>query len=357
MIVGKGIVVQHRRVLLAVLLSVVALVSVFSPLSALSPAPKHYVFFNRERGRIAEASFLETPGIAGAQLKYTWRELEPARDKYNIDLILRDLAYLEQRGKRLFIQVQDVTFSGDAAVNVPAYLTSGGAFHGGVARTYDLQGDDDLSAKPAGWVARRWDPAVRARFVALLNALGRALDGRIEGINLPETALDFGASTRLHPQGFTYESYLDAVKQTMSAARAAFPTSKVIQYANFMPGEWLPNDDRGFLRDVYAHANRIGVGVGGPDLLPNRRGQLNHSYALIPARAAGVVAGIAVQDGNLAETNGATGRQVTVAELYAFALDRLKLDYIFWGTEEPYYSRDVLPFLRARQGGPLRSAR
>ena len=23
------------------------------------------------------------------------------------------------------------------------------------------------------------------------------------------------------------------------------------------------------------------------------------------------------------------------------------LDYIFWGIEEPYYSRDVLPFLRA----------
>ena len=120
----------------------------------------------------------------------------------------------------------------------------------------------------------------------------------------------------------------------------------MIQYANFMPGEWLPSDDQGYLREVYAHANRIGVGVGGPDLMPGRKGQQNHSYALIPDRAAGVVAGIAVQDGNLAERNPSTGKLFSVEELFGFARDRLKLDYIFWGTQEPYYSRDVLPFLR-----------
>lgn len=36
---------------------------------------------------------------------------------------------------------------------------------------------------------------------------------------------------------------------------------------------------------------------------------------------------------------------MTVAELYAFATARLRLDYIFWGTEEPYYSREILPYL------------
>ena len=334
---------KYRRVLLSAVLVCVCAAVPF----ATAPSPKNYVFFDRERGRIAESSFLEASTIEGAQLKYTWRELEPSRDKYDIDLVLQDLAYLEQHGKRLFIQVQDVSFvETGSAINVPEYLTTGGAFHGGVARTYDPQGDDDLRAKPNGWVARRWDPAVRARFVALLNALGRALDGRIEGISLPETSLDFGSSTRLQPPGFTYEAYLEAVKQTMTAARAAFPKSKVIQYANFMPGEWLPNDDHGYLREVYAHANRTGVGVGAPDLLPSRKGQLNHSYALIPARTAGVIAGVAVQDGNLADVDGATGRQVTVADLYEFASARLKLDYIFWGTQEPYYSRDVLPFLR-----------
>ena len=37
-----------------------------------------------------------------------------------------------------------------------------------------------------------------------------------------------------------------------------------------------------------------------------------------------------------------------VPELAAFARDSLRLDYIFWGTEEPYLSRDILPWLRAR---------
>jgi hypothetical protein len=131
----------------------------------------------------------------------------------------------------------------------------------------------------------------------------------------------------------------------MTAAGAAFPTSNVIQYANFMPGEWLPAEDRGYLRSVYEHGARIGVGLGGPDLLPYRRGQQNHCPKFIAEREAGVVAGLAVQDGNLAERNPATGEAVTVAELDAFAKYPLRLDYIFWGTQEPYYSKSIIPYL------------
>ena len=62
------------------------------------------------------------------------------------------------------------------------------------------------------------------------------------------------------------------------------------------------------------------------------------------------MAGMAVQDGNLAEKNPATGARITVPEVYRFATDYLRLDYIFWGTEEPYYSAEILPYLdRVRQ--------
>jgi hypothetical protein len=113
-----------------------------------------------------------------------------------------------------------------------------------------------------------------------------------------------------------------------------------------MPGEWLPEDDHGHLRAVYEHAERIAIGVGGPDLLPHRRGHLNHSYPLIRARSPRVPAGIAVQWGNLEETNPGTGEPVSVPELYAFARHELRIDYVFWGTQEPYYSNRILPFLR-----------
>jgi len=308
-------------------------------------APRHFVFFGLERHRIAEPSFLETTAIAGAQLKYTWRELEPERDRYDVRGIREDLAFLERHGKRLFVQLQDVSFDEETVV-VPEYLRRDPAFGGGVARKYLIDRDDESTARPDGWVARRWDPAVRARFVKLIEALAREFDGRIEGLNLPETSVDFGASGTLHPDGFTYDRYLEAVKAIMTAAREAFRRSHVIQYANFMPGEWLPDDDHGYLKAVYRHANQTGVGVGGPDLLPHRRGQWQHSYPLIAERDSGHRAGVAVQDGNLEDRNPATGEPVTVAELHRFARDRLRLDYLFWGTQEPYYSTQILPYLR-----------
>jgi hypothetical protein len=303
--------------------------------------PKNFIFFNVERGRISDASFLETNAIVGAQLKYTWRELEPERDRY---ALLEDLRFLEERGKRLFVQLQDVSF--DERINVPDYLVDDPEFGGGVARKFEFEGDDESKPRFDGWVARRWDPAVIARFRKLLQVLGKELDGKIEGLNLAETSIGFGSTGELLPKGYTFESYAEGVKAIMTAAHEAFPHSQVIQYANFMPGEWLPWTDNGYLRGVYEHAERIDVGVGGPDLLPHRKGQQNHSYKLIAARGSSVVAGLAVQSGNLEEKNPETGEQVTAAQLHRFAKDSLRLDYVFWGTQEPYYSGQVLPYLR-----------
>jgi hypothetical protein len=313
-------------------------------------APENFIYFGLERSRISEAGFLETESIVGAQLKYRWQELEPERDRYDLQPILQDLAFLEQRGKKLFVQLQDVSFE-EAIVNVPDYLRNDPAFGGGVARQYSFEDDEETVPIAEGWVARRWDPAVRARFIQLLQVLAQELDGRIEGLSFPETSIEFGEGGELHPPGFTYESYFEGVKILMTAAREAFLQSHVIQYANFMPGEWLPGNDHGYLRGVYEHADRIGAGVGGPDLLPHRRWQQIHSYALIADRSPNTVAGVAVQWGNLEDRNPTTGERVTVGELYRFAQDRLRLDYLFWGTQEPYYSDEILPYLRNLASG------
>jgi hypothetical protein len=314
--------------------------SIRAPSTAVAK-PKHFIFFGRDRERIADSAFVANPNIAGAQIKYTWRELEPRRDRYEFEKIAADVALLARQHKRLWIQLQDVSFGAENRL-VPDYLFDDPAFGGGVASQYE---GAPPNTRVVGRMARRWDPAVRARFAKLLDTLGRAFDGKIEGLNFAETSFSVGDNRATHPTGFTYDGYAKAIKEMMSAARGAFRQSAIIVYGNFMPGEWLPDSDHGYLRGIYAFADSIGVGVGGPDLLPFRRGQRNHSLPLIAARAASTIAGLAVQDGNLAEKNPATGARVSVEELIRYATDTLRLDYLFWGTEEPYYSKEILPWL------------
>jgi hypothetical protein len=306
----------------------------------------HYVFFNRDRERISEPTFLETSAFEGAQLKYAWRELEPEKDNYNLSIIQNDLDFLTSKGKRLFIQLQDVSFD-TSIINVPQYLINDSVYNGGADTDYHYEEDDEENAVPAGWVARRWDPEVRKRFHKLLFALGKEFDGRIEGINLPETAVEFGESGRLFPKGFTFDVYRDAIIENMKALKKAFPKSVAMQYANFMPGEWRPWSDQSYLRSVYQSAQELNVGVGGPDLLPYRKGQMNHTYHFMKQSDNTIPKGIAVQWGNYEHINPKTGKQVTIPDLLEFAREYLEVDYIFWCTQEPYYSERLIPFLRS----------
>ncbi|HEV2765255.1 MAG TPA: hypothetical protein VGV38_19890 [Pyrinomonadaceae bacterium] len=307
---------------------------------------RHYVFFGMDREKLKEASsFFETRALEGAQVAYSWRQLEPGEDEYDFSYIREDLALLASKGKKLFVQIQDVSFS-EARVHVPRYLLRDPRYNGGADKQYRIKGGDEERAAVLGWAARRWDAAVQERFHKLLYALGKEFDGRVEGVNFAETSVTFGESGRLHPKGFSPEIYRDAIITNMKALKRAFPKSVVMQYANFMPGEWRPTEDRGYLRAVYRAARELKVGVGGPDLLPHRPGQLKSSYPLIRESAGVVPTGIAVQDGNFAEVNPKTGKPVTAAELVEFADGYLKVNYIFWGTEEPFYSVQVIPFLR-----------
>ncbi len=305
---------------------------------------QNYIFFNVNRYRIQEEDFLNTSQIKGAQLKYTWPELEPEKGKYNFDLIQKDLDFLKTNGKELFIQVQDVSFD-TTIINVPRYIIQDPEYNGGVAVQKDLN-KDETEYVVEGLVARRWDKEVANRFHILLTELGKNFDGKLAGINLPETSIGFGTRD-MFPVGFTYEKYRDSVKEKMRVIKTAFPNSVVIQYANFMPGEWLPYEDHSYLKDIYSYAKVIKAGMGGPDIKVYIKAQMNHSYKLIRECDGIIPTGIAVQWGNYDLINPKTGKQVTVPEIYEFGRDFLKLDYIFWSTQKPFYSEKLIPFLKA----------
>lgn len=302
----------------------------------------HYVFFGHEREKIQKDNlFLETKTLEGAQIRYSWRQLEPEIDKYDFSPIREDLKFLKSKGKKLWIQFQDVTFS-PQHINVPKYLLNDPKYNGGADKQYRSRDNLDEHPEHEGWMARRWDPAVQERLHKLFSALGKEFDGRVVGVNLAESSVGVGRTGKLFPKGFTYEIYREAIITNMKALKRAFPKSHAMQYANFMPGGKAP------LEAVYKAARENKVAVGGPDLLPFRPFQRSNSYPLIRDSAGIVPIGIAVQDGNYSDVNKETGKRADIAELLTFATDYLKVDYIFWCTEEPYYSNELIPFMRKR---------
>ena len=297
---------------------------------------KHFVYFAIDRQSIKSHPFLKAEDFSGAQIMYPWVKLEVQKGVYDFSAIEEDLLYLKQHGKELFIQLQDSTFL-PGNKGVPSYLF-GSEYADGVAPKFTDSG------KLEGWVAKRWHPEVQERFSKLILALGKQFDGRVEGINLQETAIDMSEKTA---PSFTPEKYVDAIKDNMSALKKAFPQSTKMQYANFMPGEWMPWEDEGYLRSIYQYGEEIGVGLGAPDLLMRRRGQLNHPLAMMHENSYSVPLGIAVQDGNyIGKTNNMdvkSERRNLVPVLHSFADEFLDVDYMFWANQKPYFRDDVIP--------------
>ncbi|WP_396590940.1 hypothetical protein [Allomuricauda sp. R78024] len=314
---------------------------------AVCPIPKdslkHFVYFSRDRESIKEHMFLSHPRFDGAQIMYSWRQLEPTRDSYDFSVIKEDIAYLKKNGKSLFIQLQDATFNTKYKA-IPSYLTTE-EFNQGATLQYNDNNE------PEGWVSRRWNESVQNRFALLLKALGKEFDGIIAGINLQETSIGVKQET---DKSFSEEAYVEGLKKNMSAMRKAFPESITLIYANFIPGEWLPFKDMGYLKEIYRYGEEIGVGLGAPDLMPDRKGQLNHALALMHEGQFSVPLGIAVQDGNYIGKTGSdldyeedldfgkSNRKNRVPLLHAFAKHFLRVNYMFWSNQSPYIEEDVL---------------
>jgi hypothetical protein len=296
---------------------------------------KHFVYLARDRERLRGHVLLESERFSGAQIMYAWNQLEPSKDIYDFSIIEDDIDYLKARNKKLFIQLQDATFDPKYRA-APGYLLSE-EYDGGEVLQRGENGDD-------GWTAKRWNKAVQQRFGALLRALGERFDGKVEGINLQETAL--GVSSEID-RSFTPDKYVEGLKNNMAALKRAFARSATMQYANFVPGEWLPLEDKGYLKSIYAYGEEIGVGLGAPDLMVRRKGQLNHAIAMMHENEYTAPLGIAIQDGNyIGQTNSAQvveRRPNLVPLLHEFAADFLRVDYMFWVDQAPYFEEDVLP--------------
>lgn len=278
--------------------------------------------------------------VDGAQIIYSWKQLEPKKGIYNFAKIENDLLYLNKIHKKLFIQLQDRSFE-PTVFNVPDYIREDAIYHGGVARQYDFPGE----GKPitSGWVARQWDPAVRERFQQLIQKLADQFDGKIYGINLPETAVDVDQNNL--PDGFSFDNYFNAELDNIDKLRKAFHKSIVIQYINFFPGEW--NDDHHYMSRLFSYAMDHQIGLGGPDAVPFRKAQMKNSYPFFHKFKGNLLTGMAIQEPDYTYKNPATGNYYNFADFYQFTQNYLGATLLFWNTKEPFFSNQLVPKLNS----------
>lgn len=303
---------------------------------------KNFMFIGMDRELLRNSEYWKPELFDGVQVAYSWNQLEHTKDKYDFSLIKEDLKFLKKSGKKLFIQIQDVSFSPERNF-APKYLREEPIYNGGANKTYTFKDSDETEYTQDGWATRRWDAEVQKRLHKLYAALGKEFDGIIEGINTEETSVEFG-SGKLHPPGFTCPRYKEAITENLAALKKAFPKSPVIVYANFMPGCRVPGLASTLLKDVYEFAWANNIGVGGPDLFPYKKEQ--KSYPLIKSSYQKVSSSLAVQDGNYKYINPNTNKRITAEEIYQFAENELHLTYIFWGTENPYFQSQTIPLLK-----------
>ena len=300
--------------------------------SAHAEQPRNFLFMGS--GDLAEnARLISRPDIGGVQVVYPWKQLEKAPGEYDFSEIEADLAITDRLGKKLFIQIQDRFFMREHR-NIPRYLLEDSRYGGGLAPQRDNPGEN--RPEGSGWVAMQWNPAVRARFQSLISALAKQFDGRVYGINLPETAADIDRDR--DTTGFDCDLYFDAELENIRHTRRVFAKSYEVQYVNFWPCSW--GDERGYFKRFFEVLEKERIGAGGPDIVPNRPGQMKNSYPFLNRyRDRLPLIAMAVQDATLTYVNPSTQRPFTHEEFVAFARDFLGVDVIFWDVSSPWLSR------------------
>ncbi|MQL47046.1 hypothetical protein GEA64_03145 [Photorhabdus khanii] len=304
---------------------------IFSLLStaALAAKPQNYLYTSSDNlNQLHE--LLERQDIDGVQIVYNWKQLESAPGKYDFSAIEKDLALLSKIQKKLFIQIQDRFFEKDARY-IPFYLQQSSKYQGGLVAQVDNPGEG--KAQGYGWVAIQWNADLCKRYQNLLSALAKEFDGRITGINLPETAIDI--DMKHDTTGFSCDHYFAAELDNIKFARQVFKKSYVVQYVNFWPCE--RNNDHQYMSRLFNFASKNKIGLGGPDIVPYQSAQMKNAYPFFNRYKGKLdLVAMAVQEPTLTYTNPKTKKPFTQEEFADFAENYLGANIIFWSTATPW---------------------
>ncbi|WP_257981049.1 hypothetical protein [Streptomyces sp. CB02959] len=273
-------------------------------------------------------AMIDRTDIGGVQVVVPWKALEGKKGEYKWSRLDNALTYLQERHKKLFVQVQDRFF--DVAMkdaNVPQYVKD----EGGVAPTVDENPDNPTTH---GAMAAQWNKEVRADFQAMLKAMAEKFDGKLAGVNLPETAVE--VDTKKDQTKYTSKSYSDAEIDNMRYGKKVFTKTQFIQYINFLPDD----DDHKRMKEMFDLARDKKIGIGGPDTLPDRKYQMENSYKFLHEyKDALPLVAMAVQEPDINAKDPKTGKPYTRERFTDFAHDYLGARHMFWTTEADWLQK------------------
>lgn len=286
---------------------------------------KNFLFIGGDANNLEKyKNIINKPNVFGVQIVYNWKELEPQKEKYDFSKIKQNLQFINNLDKKLFIQIQDRFFEPNAKY-LPSYIINNPLYDGGIVKQLDRPGE--AKALVSGWVAKQWNPKVREQFQKLLLALANEFDGKIYGINLPETALDIISKNK--NTKFSCDKYFNAEIENIKFAKKVFKKSFVVQYINFFPCEWENN--RNYMSRLFELAYKNNIGLGNPDIVPYKKSQMKNSYYFFHKyRKKLSLVAMAVQEPTMTYINPKTKMPFTKKEIYDFANNYLGVDIIFW---------------------------
>lgn len=309
-----------------------------SSFNILASTPENFLYVGANNDLAQIEALIKRPDISGVQVVYHWKSLEMKEGQYDFSKIEQDLNYLNGLNKKLFIQIQDRFFRPEDK-NVPLYLMQNSVYRGGIIPQYDHPGENKPTVH--GWVAQQWNPAVRQRYQKLLEVLAKKFDGRIYGINLPETAID--PDLKHDKTGFSCDKYFKAEIENLGFTRKVFKKSYVVQYVNFWPCEW--NNNRKYMSRLFDFAKQKQIGLGGPDIVPNKKGQMKNAYPFFHQNKGKIhLVAMAIQEPTLTYINPKTKKPFTRNEFVSYAEHYLGVNIIFWSPLSPWLRQDNKSF-------------
>ncbi len=176
--------------------------------------------------------------ILGYRLYITWGALEPTKGNYNfavLDAILARLKTAYNKPKRMVVYPIMYNYgalgNNDGSV-IPLYLQQDPAYGASpVPGSYGWWGANSNGASTGMYTAALYNPAVMARFIALVQALGAHYDADpyVEALQIQEDATivqgALGAGSK-DPQ-YSDSGFLTQLETLLTAATGAFPHTNI----------------------------------------------------------------------------------------------------------------------------------